>query len=350
MLRKIMISIAILLVGVPLLAFAIGAFLSAPSYKGKVSDHYDGKAFFNPHRNVVQGFSDVLKWMLNRKSPKWPSASSPAYGKRPLDSEREFIRITFVNHSTFLIQVDGLNILTDPIWSQRASPFTWAGPKRTKYPGIKLEDLPRIHAVLVSHNHYDHLDIETMRILFGGHHPRVITPLGVKAFLDSEGVTGATDLDWWQESPLSDSVVVQAVPAQHFSGRGMSDRNQTLWCGYVIKTSRGNIYFAGDTGYNTSDFKSIGDKVGPMRISLLPIGAYLPRWFMSPVHVSPDEAVLIHQDVKSMKSIGMHFGTFPLADEGPGQAERDLNDALQKHGVARDQFITLVEGEVLIVE
>jgi L-ascorbate metabolism protein UlaG (beta-lactamase superfamily) len=204
--------------------------------------------------------------------------------------------------------------------------------------------------VLLSHNHYDHLDIATMRMVFGAHHPKIVTPLGVKTFLDTESIAGATDMDWWDELELSESIKVTAVPAQHFSGRGMLDRDSTLWCGYVLETSKGKIYFAGDTGYNDHTFKEIGKKMGTMKVSLLPIGAYKPEWFMSPIHVSPEQAVKIHLDVKSTLSIGTHFGTFSLADEGAEDPVNDLKIALAKYNVNEEQFIALKEGDVKIIE
>src|SRR5690349_3076393 len=247
--------------------------------------------------------------MLNRKQGPWKQINSPSYGPRPLTHFKDGIRVTFVNHSTFLIQVDGVNILTDPVWSKRVSPYTWIGPKRMRPPGIRFEDLPRIHLVLLTHNHYDHLDIQTMRMVFGGHHPRIVTPLGVKKFLDDQYIAGAVETDWWQEVDGVNGLKVQAVPAQHFSGRGLTDRDATLWCGYVIRSTAGNIYFAGDTGYNPTTFREIGVKCGPIKLSLLPIGAYKPAWFMAPIHVSPEESVKIHMETKSRTSIAMHFGT-----------------------------------------
>lgn len=346
-----MLLLAFIVILIPIIAGVIGASISAPTYKGPASDHFDGKQFINPGGVKAKGLKDVLKWMLGRKRGKWTENKTEAYGKHPLAVEKENIRITFVNHATFLIQVDGLNILTDPVWSKRTSPFSWAGPQRMKLPGLKFEDLPRIHAVLISHNHYDHLDLPTMRTVFGANHPQIITPLGVKAFLDKESIAGAKDLDWWQEEKLSHTVTVQSVPAQHFSGRGMLDRDATLWCGYVLKTSNGNIYFAGDTGYNEITFKEIGERTkGGIKVALLPIGAYKPEWFMSPIHVSPEEAVKIHLDVKSESSIGMHFGTFPLADEGYEEPILDLKAALRKYNLNEEQFVALKEGEVKIFE
>lgn len=330
--------------------FIVGSVISGPSYQGQSSDHFDGKKFFTPDARKPEGFGGVLKWMLNRERGEWQEDLNEAYGAHPLAHEKENIRITFINHSTFLIQVDGLNILTDPIYSKRASPFGWAGPKRMRLPGIKFEDLPRIDAVLISHNHYDHLDLPTLRTIFGGHHPKFITPLGVKALLENESISSVIDLDWWQQSNLSDSVSVTAVPAQHFSGRGFFDRDATLWCGYVIKTSKGSIYFAGDTGYHPTMFKEIGDRSGPIKISLVPIGAYKPYWFMSAVHTSPEDAVKVHLDLKSEQSIGIHFGTFPLADEGYTEPVKDLASALSKHKVSERSFITLKQGEVRIFE
>jgi L-ascorbate metabolism protein UlaG (beta-lactamase superfamily) len=220
-----------------------------------------------------------------------------------------------------------------------------------RLPGIRFEDLPRIHVVLLSHNHYDHLDTATMRLVVAAHHPQIITPLGVKAFLEKEQISGAVgDIDWWQQQKLRDGVTVTAVPAQHFSGRGMLDRDATLWCGYVINTSRGKVYFAGDTGYNDKTFKEIGDRLGPFKVSLLPIGAYKPAWFMWPVHTSPEQAVKIHQEVRSQNSIGTHFGTFALADDGHDEPVNDLKEALARYNVKEDEFVVMKEGTVRVYE
>jgi L-ascorbate metabolism protein UlaG (beta-lactamase superfamily) len=341
--------IIVVILLIPVLFTLVGVMISAPKYKGPVSDHFDGKKFINPGGIQAKGLSDVLKWALTRKRAKWIELPDN-YGPRPLEFNKEGFRITYVNHTTFLIQVDGLNILTDPVWSKRTSPFQWAGPKRMRQPGLRLEDLPKIHVVLLSHNHYDHLDIATMHTVFGAHHPKIITPLGVKAFLDEEKITGATDLDWWDEFSLSGSVLVQSVPAQHFSGRGSLDRDATLWCGYMLTTSAGKLYFAGDTGYNENTFKEIGQKAGEINISIIPVGAYKPRWFMSPIHVSPDEAVKIHLDVKSKVSIASHFGTFALADDSREDPEVDLKNALRDNNILEDKFVLLEEGEPRMFE
>ncbi|HEY0652325.1 MAG TPA: MBL fold metallo-hydrolase [Chryseosolibacter sp.] len=350
MFKRIMLIVLSFLVITVAVVLISGALFSGPKYQGKASEHFDGQKFFTPGAEKPAGFGSVVKWMTNRERGAWTEDMTPAYGAHPLAHEKENIRITFINHSTFLIQVDGLNILTDPIYSLRASPLTFAGPKRMRLPGIKFEDLPRIDAVIISHNHYDHLDLPTLRTIFGGHHPKFITPLGVKALLENESITNVTDVDWWEAVPVSDSVTITAVPAQHFSGRGLFDRDATLWCGYMIKTSKGSIYFAGDTGYHPTLFKEIGQRSGPVRVSLVPIGAYKPYWFMSPVHTSPDDAVKVHLDLKSKQSIGIHFGTFPLADEGYNDPVNDLTSALKKHNVSPANFVTLKQGEVMIFE
>ena len=216
-------------------------------------------------------------------------------------------------------------------------------------PGIRFGDLPKIDVVLLTHNHYDHLDIATMRMVFGAHHPVVVVPLGVKNFLNQHYVSGAVELDWWQRVDLKE-IGFQVVPAQHFSGRGLLDRDATLWCGYVIHSSEGNIYFAGDTGYNKEMFRRIASTTGPFRLSMLPIGAYKPEWFMSPFHLSLEDAVCMHLDVVSVVSVPMHYGTFPLADDGREEPVEDLRSAMQKYGLSEEEFIILNAGDVKVFE
>lgn len=331
---------------VPLVAiFSIGYFLSGPKYRGPVSDHFDGKKFFTPGGKPAKGLQEVFKWLRTRKQALWPGANGLTFGPKPVERVGRGARITFINHSTFLIQVDGINILTDPVWSERVSPFQWSGPKRKRPPGIRFEDLPKVDIVLLSHNHYDHLDVTTMKRLHDQHHPTIITTLGVGALLDSKNIPGATELDWWEKNSFTNSMEIQAVPAQHFSSRGMFDRDATLWCGFVIKRSGGNIYFAGDSGYNESLFKEVGNQCSPIEISIIPIGAYKPQWFMSPIHCSPEEAVQIHIDIKSKQSIASHFGTFALADDGEAEPFDELQKALVNKGVSINEFIKLKEGE-----
>lgn len=343
-------TVIAVLIAVPLAMIFAGIAISGPRYQGPANDHFDGKRFINPGGVRARGIWDVLKWMVQRRKRPWTEDLSERYGKHPLGHFKEGIRITFVNHSTFLIQAAGINILTDPVWSRRVSPFSWAGPKRMRLPGLRFEDLPPIHLVLLSHNHYDHLDIETMRMVMGAHHPKVIAPLGIKKFLDQQYISGTVEADWWGEFTVAEQLQVQLVPSLHFSGRGLLDRDASLWCGYVIKTPSGNIYFAGDTGYHKNVFKEIGERCGPFRVSMLPIGAYKPGWFMSPIHVSPEEAVRIHKDINSETSIAMHFGTFPLADDGMEDPINDLTAALVEHKVAEGAFRILKEGDYLVIE
>ncbi len=280
-------------------------FFAAPKYRGPKSDHFDGKRFLNMKRTAQAGFRDMVRWMLNRDHGPWDEWREITPSKPP---ERvEDLRVTWVNHSTFLIQIANVNILTDPIWSQRCSPVQWAGPKRRHAPGIRFEDLPPIDAVLISHNHYDHLDVGTLRRL-----PRKQTfvALGNAAFLK-----GATELDWWESAPIAPSIDVHCVPAQHFSSRGITDRDANLWCGFVIETPRGAIYFAGDTGWGPH-FEMIRERFGPMRVALLPIGAFRPEWFMCAVHISPRDAVRAAAALEAEVSIPMHYYTFDLGDDG----------------------------------
>jgi L-ascorbate metabolism protein UlaG (beta-lactamase superfamily) len=333
------------LVGITAILIIIGWILSAPKYKGKISDHFNGKQFINPGNVEAKRLKDVFRWLLNRKRTEWIEYSSTEYGERPPAKITSHSRITFINHSTFLIQVDGLNILTDPIWSERASPFKWTGPKRKRSPGIRMDDMPHIDVILLSHNHYDHLDIATLKKLYQQFKPRIYTGLGVGGFLKKAGIDEYVEMDWWEETKLNEKTKIVAVPAQHFSGRGMFDRDATLWLGFVIKNENGNIFFAADTGYNDFTFKEIGKRCAPISISILPIGAYKPRWFMSPIHCAPDQAVKIHLDVKSTISIGSHFGTFALADEGRDEPIAELKNAVKQRNLPEDSFITLEEGK-----
>ncbi len=333
-----------IIICVVLIFIVTGFMLSGPAYKGPLTDHFNGNTFINPGGVQQQSLGEVFKWMFTRTRSPWKTIDD-APGPKPVDSVHSGINVTFINHSTFLIQTAGLNFLTDPIYSERASPFTWGGPKRQRRPGIRFEDLPKIDVILLSHNHYDHLDLATLKSLSRIHNPRIITSLGISVYLKEHGIEHSVDMDWWDELALDESTRVQCVPAQHFSARGMFDRNKTLWSGFVLKQKEGNIYFAGDTGYNTKTFKEIGERCSPIAVSLIPIGAYQPVWFMSPVHISPAEAVIIHKEVRSKKSIATHFGTFKLGDESPEDAIRDLRSALASEKIDEEDFIVLKEGQ-----
>lgn len=325
-----------------------GAFLgwlfSAPKYRGAKSDHFDGSKFHNLTPTVHAGFGDMVKWMTSRDEGPWQEWREITPAPRP--PQRVMggaLRVTWVNHSTMLIQTAGLNILTDPIWSDRCSPVQWAGPKRHHAPGVRFEDLPRIDVVLISHNHYDHMDELTLARLAREHKPRMFMGLGNAAFIKRELDYDATDLDWWQSEEVAPGVRVHAVPAQHFSSRGIADRDANLWCGFVIETPNGPIYFAGDTGWG-SHFAQIRERFGAMRLALLPIGAFRPEWFMQAVHISPKSAVRAAQALGASTSIPMHYTTFHLGDDGQDEPAEVLLRELAS--VPDLRFEVLAPGEV----
>jgi L-ascorbate metabolism protein UlaG (beta-lactamase superfamily) len=305
--------------------------IASPPYRGPVTDHFDGRRFHNvdPPFPAKHGGMEVVKWQLTKEHGVWPEwidePAGPPPERRVADGR---VRITWVNHATMLVQMDGLNILTDPIWSVRCSPVSFIGPKRHRAPGLRFEELPPIDAVLISHNHYDHLDLPTLRRLRA---PRIVTPLANAALLAREGIPNVTELEWWHETRLRDDVTVTVVPSQHFSARALSDRDGALWGGFVISGPSGNVYFAGDTGWG-SHFAEVGERFGPIRVAMLPIGAYLPRWFMRPVHISPADAVDAHLALKARTSVAMHFATFHLGDDGYEAPFDDLRQALARKG------------------
>lgn len=341
---------ALFTLGVALIV--VDKLISAPSYREGTSNHFNGKKFVNPNALDEHHYGDVLKWWFSGNDKgMWhklteedlPVAPKPV----PIVQNKE-LHVTFINHATFLLQFDGLNILTDPIWSNRASPYQWIGPKRMRPPGLSFDDLPPIDTVLISHNHYDHLDLQTVLDLHKIHDPTFVVPLGVEQFLHDHNIDKTIQLDWWHDKRLHENLALTAVPARHFSGRGLFDRNKTLWCGYVLHTELGNIYFAGDTGYGDF-FREIGRKFGPMHTSFIPIGAYKPRWFMESIHLSPEEAIMTHRDVRSEQTFAMHFGTFPMADDGMFEATHALKQELLEDPLLQQEFCIPMEGERHII-
>jgi L-ascorbate metabolism protein UlaG (beta-lactamase superfamily) len=301
------------------------------------SRHFDGKLYFNPDAPQARGFLDVLRWKLtSRPEPSPRFVADVEQSKPPSFVEGNELRITLINHSTLLLQQSGSHILTDPIWSERASPFTWAGPRRRRKPGVRWEDLPRIDTVLLSHNHYDHLDLATLRRLADRGESQFVVPAGVARLLRSQNIGPVHELDWGESLQLARSTI-HSVPALHFSARGIFDRNRTLWCGYVIEAADRMVYYAGDTAFG-NHFAEIRERFGAPRLALLPIGAYEPRWFMSSVHMDPEDAVRAHRILGAGTSIAIHHGTFQLADESldtprkrleecsPGDSFRVLNN------------------------
>jgi L-ascorbate metabolism protein UlaG (beta-lactamase superfamily) len=305
-------------------------------------EHFDGKRFFTPGAPPVRGLRHVLRWKLSTRPQPSPAFAADVTPFRPPPSEAG-LRVTMVNHSTVLIQCGGCNILTDPVWSDRVSPFSWAGPRRRRAPGIEFRDLPRIDLVLLSHNHYDHCDLETLRRLSAAQTARFVTPVGMARLLRAEGVTPPYELDWGDAFDWN-GLTVHCVPAQHFSGRGANDRNRSLWCAYMIETDGGLIYFAADTAFG-AHFQAVADRFGPPRLALLPIGAYLPRWMMSPVHMDPDEAVQAHDILDAGTSIAIHHGTFQLADDSIDHAAAELARL-----AGNRRFLALRNGESALIE
>ncbi len=300
-------------------------------YRGPVTDHFNGQHFHSSPNGALRGTGRVLRWMLTRKPGPWREWIDEPRGVPPPERVARGVRVTFVGHSTVLIQMDGVNILCDPIWSMRASPFSWIGPRRHRAPGIRFEDLPPIDIVLQSHDHYDHFDVPTLRRIVPQWHPKFVVPLGVGVRFEGKNIVPVdqvNELDWWQSISITEDLKITSVPARHFSGRGVLDRNKTLWCGYAIQSAAGVVYFAGDTGYG-SHFQDIKRRFPEIRLAFLPIGAYLPRWFMAPVHLSPAAAVRAHEELDAGTSIGIHFGTFRLAADGEGEPVRELRRALE---------------------
>lgn len=291
-------------------------------------------------------FWDVFKWRFTRVAPQWPKwVDLPPHSPVSERVAGNELVVSFINHATVLIQVAGLNILTDPIWSERCSPFTWIGPKRVHAPGIPMEALPPIDFALVSHDHYDHLDLNTIRRLHEHFKPVFFGGINTGAYLYKKNKNFNTEeLDWWQSIPIRKDVSLTFVPAHHWSSRGPLSVNKTLWGGFVINTLHHTIYFSGDTAYGIH-FKKIAEIFPDITLAILPIGSYEPRWFMRHVHMNPDEAVLSHIDLKARYSLGVHFNTFELSDELYDQPVEDLHKALLKYQVPPQNFLTLLPGQ-----
>jgi len=320
------------------------------------SHHRPGGGFRNPWVDqAVPGFGSLLKWMLvHRTTRPRPKDPDPSVFKRvppdfvPPRAPPSQLTVTWVGHASLLIQLNGLNVLTDPMWSERASPVAFAGPRRWVAPGIAFEEVPPLDVVLLSHNHYDHLDDTTVRRL-ARTHPQAtwIVPLGLAAFVQKRGAPGAVvELDWWQESSIK-AVRIAATPAQHFSSRGIGDRGDTLWCGFALTSANGRrVFFAGDTGYHP-EFGAIGERYGPFDVALLPIGAYEPRWFMRYVHMNPEEAVAAFRALNARLMVPIHWGTFKLTDEAMDEPPIRARAAWEAAGLSPNGYRQLAHGETL---
>lgn len=318
-------------------------------YSGPQSEHFDGKIFFNPGGKPPASFSDLLRWQTGGGRASWPSRwPSPFPHAKPEERvEGSRLVVTMVGHATLLIQTAGLNILTDPVWSHRASPVTFAGPSRVNPPGIAFEDLPLVDLVLLSHNHYDHLDLITLSRLRAAHDPQIITPLGNDVIVHGHIPTMRVAAHDWGQTLIFRSVPIHMEPVHHWSARGLGDQRMALWSGFVIDGPGGKIYVVGDTGFHRGiNYRAAAEKHGGFRLAVLPIGAYEPRWFMEAQHQNPEEAVQGMLLSKSAFAAGHHWGTFQLTNEPVEEPRELLHAALDAQGVARERFRPMLPGEV----
>jgi N-acyl-phosphatidylethanolamine-hydrolysing phospholipase D len=304
---------------------AAGGFRNlSPTYSYTIPERARG--FFRVHRpRLVQGLPVVAN----------DGADVRANGHAPT--------VTWIGHSTFLVQIDGLNVLTDPHWGGMASPVRFAGPRRLVRPGIEFEDLPPIHAVVISHDHYDHLDEPTVRRLARDHRPRFFVPLGIGEWLRERGIDDVVELDWWHQARFRDVAFI-ATPAQHSSGRGVTDQNRRLWCSWVVAGRTKRLFFAGDTGYWTG-LREIG-KLGPFEIALIPVGGYSDYRVHHPNHVNPEEAVRLFEDVRGMRMVPMHWGTFDLNREPLDEPPSRVRQEARRRGL-QDRISILKPGETI---
>jgi N-acyl-phosphatidylethanolamine-hydrolysing phospholipase D len=320
-------------------------------YYDPQKSHHTSEGFQNldPDARISEGF---LSWQWQRRQDGLPKPPDPAHRDWRVGPDLALLHtpsgkpsVTWIGHATLLLRLGGLNILTDPHFSERASPVGFAGPKRFHPPGVALADLPEIHAVVISHNHYDHLDVDSVRQLHqrSGGKLQFFVPLGLRPWFAELGIDEVTELDWWQHVEL-DGVRFTLTPLQHWSARSLGDRNRTLWGGWAITAPDLNIFFAGDTGYS-ADFVEIGRRLGPFDLAALPIGAYEPRWFMRRQHVDPAQALQIHRDIRAQQSLGVHWGVFEMADESLDEPPRTLAAAREAAGMAESEFFVLRVGE-----
>ena len=317
-------------------------------YSGPASDHFDGVRFFNPGGTAPRGFGDLLKWQFGGGKQKWPE-TVPLEAKAKPGARVQDLTITMVGHATMLIQIAGMNLLTDPVWSDRASPVAFAGPKRVTEPGIAFADLPPIDAVLLSHNHYDHLDIATLRDLHRAHAPQIITPIGNDTILRTDLPDLAIQTGDWGHAVRLGPLTVHFEPCHHWSARGMGDRSMALWAAFVIDSPVGKLLHIGDTGFDEGrPYRALAAKHGPLRAGILPIGAYEPRWFMQAQHQNPEEAVEGMLLAGIGHAVGHHWGTFQLTNEGRRDPPQALSRALAAKSIAPERFVPLAPAQVWV--
>ncbi len=313
------------------------------------SDHFNGKTFFQDHHRRGRRF-DVLRWRLNAKPRPWPAQVDLGEVVPPPKPRDREVVVTWLGHASFLVQSARGNFLIDPVFSERVSPFTWIGPRRVHPPPIALDALPRIDAVLVSHDHYDHCDVATLRRLAEKFAPTFVAPLRHNDLLRDAGAHNIVELDWWRSHVLAPYVTVTLTPTQHWSNRLGTPRNFRLWGGFYFTfavpngTDTRRLWFVGDTGHAPELVRAVRERCGPPDLALVPIGAYEPRWFMAPMHMNPAEAVQLHRESGARRSIGMHWGTFQLSDEGRDDPPQALAAARQAAGLDAEEFQAVPPG------
>lgn len=321
-------------------------------YRGPVSDHFDGARFFNPDKPRNRNRMDFWKWRLTREARETsPVALAGTEDVPPARVAGDRLRVSFVGHSTVLLQTQSLNILTDPVWSEQVGPFAGVGPRRRSVPGVKFDALPKIDLILISHNHYDHLDLPTLQRIYDRDRPRIVAPLGIDTIIRRHDPAIRVDTyDWGGSLRISDSVTLHLLPMHHWSARSWWDTNESLWGAHVIETPGGNIYFAGDSGYGAGDYFRIARrKFGAFRLALLPIGAYAPRWFMEYAHMNPEEAVAALGDLNAAHGLAIHHGTFSNTDEPIEEPPARLRAARAANGMDGNSFRALDVGAAWVV-
>lgn len=318
-------------------------------YQGPASDHFDGHQFFNPGGRNPPRQGRLFDLYFRESWSSWPGVVPIGPVERPPERvDGAKARLQFIGHASWLIQAAGLNLLVDPVWSERASPVSFAGPKRVSRPGVAFDHLPRIDAVLVTHNHYDHLDVATLARLWRRDRPRIVTPLGNDAIMQPHlpGLA-ANVIDWGHDVPLSNAVHVHAEPTQHWSARGLRDRRHALWASFVIATPAGRIYVVGDSGFGDGrTFRHVASRHPDIALALLPIGAYEPRWFMRDQHMNPADAVEAFLLSGARAALGHHWGTFQLTTEPRDLPPIDLANAMATHGLDPERFRAAEPGLV----
>lgn len=319
-------------------------------YAGPVSDHFDGVHFFNPGGTAPKGLRELLKWQFATPSARWPKtfASPHAFDRPPAGVDGEDVRVSFIGHASFLIQGAGHTILIDPVYSERTSPVQFAGPKRVNAPGVSFDMLPKVDAVIVTHNHYDHMDMPTLARLWRRDRPRFVTPLGNDTLLRRGiGDISVTALDWHDGLEFDRGLRIDAVPTQHWSARGLGDRMQALWASFVLTIGAKTIYAVGDSGLGDgSIFRATRARYPGIDLALLPIGAYEPRWLMHDQHMNPADAVEALELCGARQALGHHWGTFQLTNEAIDAPREALADALAGRGVAPGRFVAAMPGAV----